>query len=102
MTVPGVARSSIIFTTMMLVMSLTRGLNFPMRTASRFSTNSKLSATTIAAETILSTAGAAQHPSYDIVDESVITEYGCKAILYRYTTTLKICHHSHLRSLSDT
>ena len=65
------------------MLSFSRGLNFPLRSASRFSTNMKISATAIATETLMSPSVAAQHPSYDIVEESLITEYGCKAILYR-------------------
>lgn len=71
------------FTTLMLIVGLSRGLNFPMRAGTRFSTSSKLSATTIAAENIMSTTAPAQHPSYEVIEESMITEYGCKAILYR-------------------
>ena len=70
----------------MLIAGLSRGLNFPMRAGNRFSTQSKLSATTIAAESVMSSTAPAQHPSYDVIEESMITEYGCKAILYRYMT----------------
>ena len=68
----------------MIALGLGRGLNFPLRSSARFSTRSKLSAVTIAADAAIMGGVAVQHPSYEIVEESMITEYGCKAILYRY------------------
>jgi hypothetical protein len=81
---PVISSISLQLTTVMLVLSLSRGLNFPLRSTAKFSTRSRLSAVTIAADVAITTASAAQHPSYDIVEESMISEYGCKAILYRY------------------
>jgi hypothetical protein len=76
--------SGLKLTTIMLVLSLHRGLQFPFRTASRFSSSKVLGATSVVAEAALGLSSApAQHPSYDMVEESMITEYGCKAILYR-------------------
>jgi hypothetical protein len=71
-------------TTVMLALSLSRGLNFPIRSTARFSSRSKLSAVTVAADATIIASAVAQHPSYDVIEESMITEYGCKAILYRY------------------
>ena len=113
---PFIPNLGIRLTTVMIALGLGRGLNFPLRSSARFSTRSKLSAVTIAADAAIMGGVAVQHPSYDIVEESMITEYGCKAILYRYVmedrsrswqiensyTSLSLSHQSQkVRSSSD-
>lgn len=71
----------------MLLLSLSRGLNFPARAAGRANarTLSSISAVTTSPDVVSVTSSlAAQHPAYEIIEESMITEYGCKAIMYRY------------------
>mmetsp|Transcript_5115 Transcript_5115/g.5246 ORF Transcript_5115/g.5246 Transcript_5115/m.5246 type:complete len:809 (+) Transcript_5115:63-2489(+) len=75
------------FTTVMLLLSLGRGLNFPARAAGRANGRalSSLSAVTTSPDVVSVTSSlAAQHPAYEIVEESMITEYGCKAIMYSH------------------
>ena len=80
---PVISTLGLQLTTVMLVIGLTKGLNFPVRTSARFSSRSRMSAVTVAVYATITAAAVAQHPSYEVIEESMITEYGCKAILYR-------------------
>lgn len=81
---PVISTLGLKLTTMMLLLGLSRGLKFPIRTSARFSSSSRLSAVTVAADAAIIASAVAQHPSYEVIEESMITEYGCKAVLYRY------------------
>jgi hypothetical protein len=78
------ATSAIVF-----IMSLTfmRGLNMPRRIISNRFAGSMSRATALnSASTVVATevASAVRHPAYEIVEQTVIEEYGCKATLYSH------------------
>ena len=75
----------------MLLVQLSRGFKLPMKSTftklacgNTRSSSSQLCAAASAKMDIMSSVTVPKHPSYDIVEESNIEEYGCKAILYNH------------------
>ena len=75
----------------MLLVQLSRGFKLPMKSSTftklacgnTRSSSSQLCAASTKMD-VMSTVTVPKHPSYDIVEESNIEEYGCKAILYNH------------------
>ena len=78
----------------MLFIGISKGFRFPLAksylktvVASK-STSTKVVGKTALASSLLdgvtkAPASVSQHPAYDLINESDIAEYGCKALLYR-------------------